>query len=187
MNQFTKRLFIAALVTIVLPLSAAQAKPFGFGPTSGHGGGGPQEKAAMMEPGPRIMSDLDLSDRQIDLLKKRKLEKHKTMIGLRSELQTLRVDLAEEASRAQPDMARINALSRKVGTIQGKMTTERMESIVYLRSILNDKQKKIMDTHHLEFGARHCRKHGSRRSNGFRQPCRLHPVLRKRFPADACK
>ncbi len=158
MHKFTKRLFITALVALVLPLSAVQAKPFGFGPAFGPGGGGPHERAAMMEPGSRIMADLDLSDRQIDLLKKRKREKHKTMIGLRSELKMLRVDLAEETSRANPDMARINALSQKIGVVQGKMTAERMGSVVYLRSILNDKQKKIMDAHHLEFGAKHGRK-----------------------------
>ena len=157
MNQFTKRFFIAALVAIVLPLSAVLAKP------SGSSGARPHERVGMMEPGPRIMANLDLSDRQIEMLKKKKLGKHKTMIGLHSEMQMLRVDIAEEASKANPDMARISALSQKIGIVHGKMTTERMESIVYLRSILNDKQKKIMDTHRLEFGAMHSKKHGSRK------------------------
>ena len=144
MYQFRKRLLIAVLVVVIMPLSAAQARPFGFGPSYGPGGG--KGDAGMLRPGPAIMSDLNLTAEQIDLLKKNKIEKRKTMVKLQSDLRLLRIDLAEAASQDNPSMRKIEAMSRKVGDIHGQMTAERTKSIVYLRSVLTDEQKKIMDT-----------------------------------------
>lgn len=147
MYQFGKRLLIAALVVVVMPLSAAQAKPFAFGP-----GGGAKGDAGMMRQGPAIMSDLNLTAEQIELLKKNKIEKRKAMVKLQSDLRLLRIDLAEAASKDRPDMRKIEAMSGKVGDIHGQMTAERTKSIVYLRSILTDEQRKKMDSQRIGSG-----------------------------------
>jgi hypothetical protein len=149
-----KILFTAVLVAIVLPLSVVQAKPYGAPPKGGPG---------LMAAGPQVMNDLNLSAKQIDLLEKKKVEKRKTMINLHSQLQLLQVDLAEAANRNNPDMKSIEAMSRKVGDIHGQMTAERIKSIVYLRSVLNDDQRKIMDAHRLEFGMMRGMKPGGKR------------------------
>ena len=150
MYQFRKRLLIAVLVVVIMPLSAAQAKPFGFGPSYGPGGG--KGEAGMLGSGPAIMSDLNLTTEQIDLLKKNKIEKRKAMVKLQSDLRLLRIDLAEAASQDNPNMRKIEAMSRKVGDIHGQMTAERTKSIVYLRSILTDEQRKIMDSRRVGSG-----------------------------------
>lgn len=151
MYQFRKRLLIAVLVVVIMPLSTAQAKPFGFGPAFGPGGGAKGD-AGMLGPGPAIMSDLNLTTEQIDLLKKNKIEKRKTMVKLQSDLRLLRIDLAEAASQDNPNMRKIEVMSRKVGDIHGQMTAERTKSIVYLRSILTDEQRKIMDSRRVGSG-----------------------------------
>ena len=162
MFHFRKILFTAVLVAIVLPLSVVQAKPFGAG-QGFDAGGGPKGGPGLMAAGPQVMNDLNLSAEQIDLLEKKKVEKRKTMINLHSQLQLLQVDLAEAANRKNPDMKSIDAMSRKVGNIHGQMTAERIKSIVYLRSILNDDQRKIMDAHRLEFGMMRGMKTGGKR------------------------
>ena len=157
MYQFGKRLLIAVLVVVIVPLSAAQAKPFGFGPASGPGGGA-KGSAGML--GPAVMADLNLTTEQIDLLKKNKIEKRKVMVKLQSDLRLLRIDLAEAASQDKPDMRKIEAMSREVGDIHGQMTAERIKSIVYLRSILTDEQKKVMDARRVGFGMMNGKKAG---------------------------
>ena len=149
MYQFGRRLLIAAFVVVIMPLSAAQARPFGFGPAAGPGGGAKGDVGML---GPAVMSDLNLTAEQVDLLKKNKMEKRKTMVNLQSDLRLLRIDLAEAASQDKPDMRKIEAMSRKVGDIHGQMTAEKIKSIVYLRSILTDEQRKIMDAQRVGFG-----------------------------------
>lgn len=163
MHQLRKRLVIAVLIAVIMPISAAQAKPFGFGPTYGPGGGGPKGESGLMAVGPRIMADLNLSTEQIDLLRKKKIEQRKTMIKLHSQLRLLQVDLREAASQEKPNLRTIETMSRKVGDIHGEMTAERTKSIVYLRSILTDEQRKVMDAHRLEFGMMQGKKMGGKR------------------------
>ena len=151
MFHVRKILFTAVLVAIVLPLSVVQAKPYGPG-QSVDAGSGSKGGGDLVAAGPQVIQALNLSAKQIDLLEKKKVEKRKTMIKMQSQLQLLQVDLAEAASRNNPDMRSIEAMSGEVGNIQGQMMAERIKSIVYLRSILNDKQRKIMDAHGLEFG-----------------------------------
>ena len=162
MHQLRKRFLIAVLVLVIMPLSAVQAKPFGFGPAFGPGGGGPKGGPGLVETGPEVIADLNLSSEQIERLRKKKIAQRKTMIKLHSQLQVLRVDLAEAANRENPDMRTIETMSRQIGDIHGQMTAERIKSVVYLRSILNDEQKKIMDAHRLEFGTMGSRKMGGR-------------------------
>ena len=159
MYKLSKQFLVAAFIVVTMPLSAAQAKPFGFGPSYGPGGGAKGD-AGMMGPGPAIMSDLNLTTEQIDLLKKNKIEKRKAVVKLQSDLRLLRIDLAEAASQDNPNMRKIEAMSRKVGDIHGQMTAERTKSIVYLRSVLTDEQKKIMDARRAGFGTMNGKKTG---------------------------
>jgi len=101
---------------------------------------------------PRLMESLDLTPEQIQLLKNEKTKRRKQMLKLRAELETLRIDLAAESSQDKPDVEKIERLARQMGEVHGQMIAQRVKSIIYLRSILTDKQKKIMDEHQLHFG-----------------------------------
>ena len=167
MFHVRKILFTAVLVAIVLPLSVVQAKPYGPG-QSVDAGGGSKGGGDLVAAGPQVIHDLNLSTKQIDLLEKKKVEKRKTMINLQSQLRLLQVDLAEAAKRNNPDIQSIEAMSGKVGNIHGQMTAERIKSIVYLRSILNNNQRKIMDAHGLEFGVMQGMKTEGKRPEGMK-------------------
>lgn len=135
--QWRKMTMIMLVAFMMIPLTAVQAKP---GP--GAMGGGR----------PGMFVGLNLTDNQIDLLKNDRVTRHKKMIRLRSDLETVRIDLAEAASANVPNMREINRLSTRIGDIRGQMTAERTKGIVYMRSILTDEQKRQMDTRRMIMG-----------------------------------
>jgi len=155
MHDFQKRLIIAFLALMMLPMTTLQAK---------QNSNGPRNARDCYEPDRGFVAGLNLTDSQIDLLKKNKNEKRKTMITLRSDLRLLRVDLAEAASRSNPDMVKIKRISRKIGDVHARLTEERVRGIIYLRSVLNDEQRKILDERRMQFGM----KNGKRMSGHWR-------------------
>ncbi len=134
--QLRKMTMIMLVAFMMIPMTAVQAKP-GPGAMGGR---------------PGMFVGLNLTDNQIDLLKNDKVKRHKKMIRLRSDLETVRVDLAEAASANVPNMRDINRLSNRIGDIRGQMIAERTKGIVYMRSILTDEQKKQMDTRRMIMG-----------------------------------
>ncbi|MCD4814642.1 periplasmic heavy metal sensor [bacterium] len=145
MKQIQKSIMIA-VIALVMAAPAAMARPMGGG------AGGPGARSEMMAGGPSgMISQLNLTKEQIDLLKKEKLKKRKTMIQQHSTLELLQIDLAEEVGRDNPNMGKIEKMAKKIGDIHGQMTAERVKSIIYLRSILTDEQKQIMEVQQLHF------------------------------------
>ncbi len=144
MHYFQKRLIIAFLALMMLPMMTLQAKQNSNGPRS--------NARDCYEPDRGFVAGLNLTDGQIDQLKKNKNEKRKTMITLRSDLRLLRVDLAEAASKSNPDMGAIKRMSREIGDVHARLTEERVRGIIYLRSVLNDEQRKILDERRMQFG-----------------------------------
>lgn len=136
LRKMTMTMLIAVLMMI--PMTTVQAKP------------GPG--AAMNGSRSGMFIGLDLTDNQIELLKNDKIKRHKRMISLRSDLETVRVDLAEAASAKVPNMKEIDRLSNRIGDIRGQMTAERTKGIVYMRSLLTDEQKRKMDTRRIILG-----------------------------------
>ncbi len=128
--QWKKMTTIMLVALLMIPMTAVQAKP----------------NPGAMKGKPGMFIGLDLTDNQIDLLKNDRVKRQKEMIRLRSDLETVRVDLAESASAKVPNVKEINRLSTRIGDIHGQMTAERTKGIVYMRSILTDEQKKQMDT-----------------------------------------
>ncbi|MBL6956962.1 MAG: periplasmic heavy metal sensor [Chlorobium phaeobacteroides] len=143
MHYFQKRLIIAFLALIMLPMTTLQAKQNGPGRDS-------TRDCYQSDKG--FAAGLNLTDGQIDLLKKNKSEKRKTMIKLRSDLRLLRVDMAEAASKPNPDMVKIKRISRKIGDVHARLTEERVRGIIYFRSVLNDEQRKILDQRRMQYG-----------------------------------
>jgi len=135
-----------AIKTVALPLvfctlaapATLQARP----------GGGPESRPDT----PALMAGLDLTDKQIELLKEKRFEQRKTMINLRSQQDSLQADLAELASTNKPDLREIDRLAAKIGDLHGQMTAERIKGIVFLRSILSKEQQNLLDARRLVFG-----------------------------------
>ncbi|WP_217348971.1 Spy/CpxP family protein refolding chaperone [Prosthecochloris sp. GSB1] len=150
MNRMMKHLVIVLAFFTIAPPATLLAKP----------GGGP---GTYRGTDPAMMSGLNLTDKQIDLLKDKRIAQRKTMIGLRSQMETLRTDLAEEASTNRPDMRRIDRISSQIGDVHGRMTAERTKGIVYLRSLLSDEQRKQLDARRLIFGMSERSTRGPRR------------------------
>lgn len=136
MNWKGKTMMIMLAVLMLIPLTTLDAKP---------GPGGMAGK-------PGMFAGLDLTDNQIDLLKNDRIKRHKKMIKLHSDLETVRVDLAEAVSAKVPNMKEVDRLSTRMGVIRGQITAERTKGVVYLRSILTDEQKKKLDTRRLILG-----------------------------------
>jgi periplasmic protein CpxP/Spy len=135
---------------MLLPLTMLHAGA-GSGPAE-RGAGGPDAGTRMSRVDAREMFDnLDLSTDQVRKLKTHKMNNRRTIIRLRSELDLLKADMFEAALAGEPDMKQIEGISRQIGDVQARMTLERMKSLIYLRSILTDEQKKVMDSHHLMF------------------------------------
>lgn len=152
-------LTLAVLVTSLALLTAsAQAMPPG-GP-----GKGPGEKSEMMAPGgPHMMASLNLTDGQIEKLKEEKFTKRKRMIQLRSERETLELDLEKELSADQPNLGKVEKIAKKMGEHHSQMVVQRAQSLIFLKSILTDEQKKVLDAHQLAPG-----NHGMQKMKGKR-------------------
>ena len=151
MHYFQKRIIIALLALMMLPMTTLQAKQNGPGRDSSRD---------CYQPDKGFAAGLNLTNGQIDLLKKNKYEKRKTMIKMRSDLRQLRVDMAEAASKSKPDMVKIKRISRKIGDVHALMTEERVRGIVYFRSVLNDEQRQILDERRMQFGMKNSKRMG---------------------------
>ncbi len=142
------RIAAASLVLLIPALLAGPRPVTAFGPER------TSRKAEFRQDrqefdGRKMFNALDLSPKQLAQLKKHKLRQRKRMITLRAQLDLLRADMAEAAFRDNPDRTAINALAGKIGDIHAQMTVDRIEALIYLRRILNDEQKRVMDSHHM--------------------------------------
>lgn len=138
MHRATKTLALLLVFCALAAPVTLQARP------GGSPGNGPDD--------PALMAGLNLTDKQIELLKSKRFEQRKTMISLRSQQESLHADLAEAASANKPDLKEIDRLAAKIGELHGQMTAERIKGIVFLRSILSKKQQNILDTQRLLHG-----------------------------------
>lgn len=139
MNRMMKHLLVVLAFFTIAPPATLLAKP---------GGGSGAYKGG----DPAMVAGLNLTDKQIDLLRDKRIEQRRTMIGLRSQMETLRADLADAASAKRPDIRKIDRISSQIGDVHGRITAERTKGIVYLRSILTDEQRKQLDARRLIFG-----------------------------------
>ncbi len=135
-----KTMMIALFALMMVPATVMQAdaRP-GKGPNGLNGR-------------PGMFKGLDLTENQIDLLKADRMSRHKRVIRLKGDLETLRLDLAEAASVKSPNTQKIDRLSNKIGNVKGRIIAERTKGIIYLRSILTAEQKRKMDTRRLILG-----------------------------------
>ncbi|WP_041702265.1 MULTISPECIES: Spy/CpxP family protein refolding chaperone [unclassified Prosthecochloris] len=147
MNMKT-RIAAASLVLLLPAMMLGPCQAMAFGPERN-----PRKadfrRDRLQNDGRTMFNDLDLSSKQLEKLKKHKLQQRKSMITLRSQLDLLRADMAEAAFRDNPDKASIKVIAGKIGDLHAQMTVKRIEALIYLRSILNDEQKKVMDSHHM--------------------------------------
>lgn len=154
-------LTLAVLMTSLALFSAsALAFPPG-GPGRGPGG----DPEMMAHGGPGLMQELNLTDEQIEKLKKEKFAKRKNLIQMRAEKETLELDLEKELSADQPNTGKIEKIAGKMGDLHGQMVAQRAQSLVFLKSLLTDEQKKILDAHQLAPGG-HGMKMMKHRSRG---------------------
>ena len=123
----------------MLFLSTAIAMPRG----GGHGGkGGPE----MNEAPPHVLSELNLSETQLETMKKNKIAKQREMIKIRAAMEEAELDLAEELSATKPSKSKVAKTASKIGKLHEQKIMHRAESLIELKSILTDEQLKKLET-----------------------------------------
>ncbi|NUK47365.1 periplasmic heavy metal sensor [Prosthecochloris sp. DSM 1685] len=142
----TVRTFALAGMLMLMPVIAGHAEPGG---NPGYHGPKSEGRATGHAESRKLFDDLELSAQQVERLKKDKMERRKTMIRLRSELDLLHAEMAQSAFSEKPDMKNLEDLSVRIGDVHARMTMQRIRSLVFLRSLLTDEQKKLMDSRHL--------------------------------------
>jgi periplasmic protein CpxP/Spy len=143
MKNRIMRIFLGSVMGVVFLVGSTLAMPPGEGPGRPGGPRGGDDT--------RLIESLDLTSEQIVLLKKDKIVKRKKSIKLRAELETLQIDMAEVSMANNPDLQKVDKIANAMGNIRGQMIALRVRSVIYLRSILTDEQKKKMDARGLQF------------------------------------
>lgn len=95
---------------------------------------------------PPFMTALDLTQKQLQLLKENKRKKHRKMIKLRAAQEEVRMDLAEALEADTPDRKQVEKIAEKMAELNKEKTLEHADSIIYLKSILTAEQKKKLET-----------------------------------------
>lgn len=110
MRNGTKIMSLAAVAAMVLTASLALAGPAGQGRGAGYAYA---PRAAQLSP-----------EKQAAFQKLRAAHYTKT-VQMRAELRVKRAQLNAAAVAPTPDMAKIDALAKEIGTLQGQLLTER--------------------------------------------------------------
>jgi len=131
--------FLLAAGTLVQAQQPAPAGPENDDPdmetSYDRRGGGPM----------RWMQALDLSDDQVAKLRGEHVKRQKDTVRLRADMETAHIDLWQEVTADKPDQGKIDNLIKQIGDLHGKILSNRIASIVYMRSILTPEQKKKLD------------------------------------------
>lgn len=105
------------------------------------------EPEAMGEPGsPPFLGALNLTQDQLDALKKDKLASRRQMISRRAEMENLHLDLEAELDNSKPNKAQIEKYARRIGELHGQMIASRAQSVLFLRGLLTPEQQKTLDS-----------------------------------------
>ncbi len=83
-------------------------------------------------------------DQKAKVSKERETSKQK-MVKLEQIWQKLHDQLRQEVRKDKPDQKKVNQLTAEIGTLRGEIISLRTNSLLYLKSILNDEQKKIVE------------------------------------------
>jgi Spy/CpxP family protein refolding chaperone len=104
------------------------------------------EQPAMDEQEPPMLEALQLTQDQLNALKKDKLASRRQMIAWRAEMENLHLDLESELDSPKPNKAQIDKLARRIGELHGQMIAARAQSVLFLRSLLTPEQQKTLDS-----------------------------------------
>lgn len=100
-------------------------------------------------PGPAIdekeMDDLQLSDAQKKTMQELRLQHHKELVPLRSDLELLEIDLKSAMTAEKVDLTRINGLVDKIARARAEIEKKQIALRFKLRDQLTPEQRKIWD------------------------------------------
>lgn len=91
----------------------------------------------------RDCDKLNLTDSQKEEIDKIRDAHQKDMIGYRSELQKLRIDLKNQWDAAKPDKKQIESIVDKMAAVRSKMNKERISHWFDVYNLLDDNQKQL--------------------------------------------
>lgn len=147
----TKRFLMAAAWLAALTLGAGAtvwaAQPPANAPQAENG-----EEQGEMGPGHGWIQALNLTPDQVAKLRQNRVDNRKQTIKTRADMQTLQVDLGEEAMKDKPDAARVQQLARQMGDLHAQMVVQRVKGITFMRSILTPEQKQKLDQMQIQHG-----------------------------------
>jgi Spy/CpxP family protein refolding chaperone len=94
---------------------------------------------------------LNLTDDQVKKMRDERTQQQKDMVKLRADMETAHIDLWNEVNADSPDTSKIEKLTKQIGEDQGKILGDRINTLVYMRSILTPEQKKKMNEMQTQF------------------------------------
>ena len=89
-----------------------------------------------------MMAELDLSDRQKEQIRGIRQAQERRMIPLNADLKTAGLDLRELMQAERPNQARIDAAIDKLADLRADAHKERVKSMLAIRDVLTDEQRK---------------------------------------------
>jgi Spy/CpxP family protein refolding chaperone len=99
-----------------------------------------QQTPAPVTPGDRLRRALNLSDEQARRVEQLLAAHRTTTARLRIDLSRARLDAREAMLAATPDRARLDAVARRMGELQGQLAAARFGLMVELRAVLTPEQ-----------------------------------------------
>ena len=95
-----------------------------------------------------MMAQLDLSDRQKEQIRGIRQAQERRMIPLHADLKTAGLDLRELMQAERPNQARIDAAIDKLADLRADAHKERVKSMLAIRDVLTDEQRKKLKEAH---------------------------------------
>jgi Spy/CpxP family protein refolding chaperone len=92
-----------------------------------------------------MAKELDLTTDQMEKMKAEKLTTEKQNIQDDADMKIMHMDVQAEAMKDNPDMAKLEKFTRKIGDQHAKMMLAHLRSVIFFRSLLTPEQKKKMD------------------------------------------
>jgi Spy/CpxP family protein refolding chaperone len=144
MRKMTLGIMISGVLLIAPAVFAEERGPM-QGPGHGPGMSDGEDEIAPL-------AKLNLTSDQMSKLKTERLATQKERIKVMAEIKTRHLDILDEIGKDKPDMPKVEKLAQEIGTFHGQLILARAKSMVYLRSLLNSDQKKILEEEQWRYG-----------------------------------
>ncbi len=173
-TNFGKKIGKGAIVAVIMVFiisSFAAASPWGDkGRGEGRGDGFGQEGRGKSFCGiwrsPKIVEELELTDEQVKGLKDADFAGREKRMELKCQLDKLRLQMEKAFSAAAVDEAAVRQLAAKISDLRGEMFTQKIESRLEVRKLLNADQLKKLKTLKFQFKNKHAKKGGKGKHHG---------------------